>query len=62
MNAAQSGTLCSDGEIAWGGMASTCFWVDPEEGITVIFMTQLIPSGCYPVRNQLRAAVYQALC
>ena len=62
MNAAQSGTLCSDGEIAWGGMASTCFWVDPEEAIAVIFMTQLIPSGCYPVRNQLRAAVYQALC
>jgi CubicO group peptidase (beta-lactamase class C family) len=62
MNAAQSGVLCSDGELAWGGMASTCFWVDPEEAITVIFMTQLIPSGCYPVRNQLRAAVYQALC
>jgi CubicO group peptidase (beta-lactamase class C family) len=62
MNAAQSGVLCSDGELAWGGMASTCFWVDPEEEITVIFMTQLIPSGCYPVRNQLRAAVYQALC
>jgi len=62
MNAAQSGVLCSDGELAWGGMASTCFWVDPEEAITVIFMTQLIPSGCYPVRDQLRAAVYQALC
>lgn len=62
MNAAQSGVLCSDGELAWGGMASTCFWVDPEEAITVVFMTQLIPSGCYPVRNQLRAAVYQALC
>ena len=62
MNAAQSGVLCSDGELAWGGMASTCFWIDPEEAITVIFMTQLIPSGCYPVRNQLRAAVYQALC
>ena len=61
-NAAQCSVLSSDGEIAWGGMASTCFWVDPEEVITVIFMTQLIPSGCYPVRNQLRAAVYQALC
>ena len=62
MNATQSGVLCSDGELAWGGMASTYFWIDPEEDITVIFMTQLIPSGCYPVRNQLRAAVYQALC
>ena len=62
MNAAQSGVMSSEGEIAWGGMASTCFWVDPEEDIIVIFMTQLIPSGCYPIRGQLHAAVYQALC
>lgn len=62
MNAAQSGVLSSEGEIAWGGMANTCFWVDPEEEIIVIFMTQLIPSGCYPIRGQLHAAVYQALC
>lgn len=60
-NAAQSGVMCSEGEIAWGGLASTCFWVDPEEEIIVIFMTQLIPSGCYPIRDQLRATVYQAL-
>jgi len=62
MNAAQTGVMCSEGAIAWGGMASTCFWVDPEEDIIVIFMTQLIPSGCYPIRGQLHAAVYQALC
>src|SRR3546814_4966048 len=25
--------LASEGEIAWGGAASTCFWVDPVEEI-----------------------------
>ena len=61
MDAAQSSVLCSEGEIAWGGMASTYFWIDFAEEIIVIFMTQLIPSGCYPIRNQLCATVYQAL-
>ena len=62
MNSAQAGSLCSEGSIAWGGMASTAFWIDPEEEIIVIFMTQVIPSGCYPIRGQLHSAVYQALC
>ena len=26
--------LCSKGEMAWGGAASTAFWVDRKEGIT----------------------------
>ena len=51
----------SPGEFAWGGMASTAFWIDPAEEISVVFVTQLIPSSSYPVRRQLRALVYQAL-
>ena len=62
LDASQSGVMSSEGEIAWGGMASTSFWVDPAEEIIVIFMTQLIPSSSYPIRSKLRAAVYQALC
>jgi hypothetical protein len=27
----------------------------------VIFMTQLLPSGTYPIRSELRQLVYQAL-
>jgi CubicO group peptidase (beta-lactamase class C family) len=53
--------LCSRGEIAWGGAASTAFWVDREEGITATFYTQLLPSSTYPLRSQLRQLVYQAL-
>ena len=52
---------CSAGEIAWGGLASTAFWVDPAERITAHFFTQLAPSSTYPLRSQLRQLVYQAL-
>jgi CubicO group peptidase (beta-lactamase class C family) len=52
---------CSPGEFAWGGAASTAFWVDPAEQLTVSFFTQLLPSNAYPIREQLRQLVYQAL-
>jgi CubicO group peptidase (beta-lactamase class C family) len=51
----------SAGEYMWGGLASTLFWIDPAESLTVIFMTQLIPSGTFNFRGQLRALVYGAL-
>ncbi len=53
--------IASKGEIAWGGAASTAFWVDPAERITVQFFTQLLPSSTYPLRSVLRQLVYQAL-
>jgi CubicO group peptidase (beta-lactamase class C family) len=53
--------LSSAGELAWGGAASTFFWVDPAEQVTAIFMTQLVPSSTYPIRSELRQLVYQAL-
>lgn len=54
-------TLGSVGEFAWGGAASTAFWVDPAEELTVVFMTQLVPSSTYPIRSQLRRLVYSTL-
>jgi CubicO group peptidase (beta-lactamase class C family) len=54
-------TPSSRGEFAWGGAASTAFWVDPVEDITAVFMTQLLPSSTYPIRSQLRQLVYTAL-
>jgi CubicO group peptidase (beta-lactamase class C family) len=53
--------LSSPGEFAWGGAASTFFWVDPVERITALFLTQLLPSSTHPIRPQLRQLVYQAL-
>jgi CubicO group peptidase (beta-lactamase class C family) len=54
-------TFSSAGEFAWGGAASTAFWVDPAEEVTVGFYTQLLPSSTYRLRPQLRQLVYQAL-
>nr|WP_211177869.1 serine hydrolase domain-containing protein [Pseudonocardia acidicola] len=53
--------LTNAGEYAWGGLASTAFYVDPVEEITALFFTQLMPSSTYPIRSQLRALVNQAL-
>ena len=51
----------SAGEFYWGGMFSTAFLVDPEEDLTMVFMTQLSPSSTYPIRRELRSMIYAAL-
>ena len=51
----------STGEYWWGGAATTSFWVDPAEDLAVVFMTQNLPSGAYPVRRELRTLVYSAI-
>ena len=53
--------VCSEGEAAWGGAASTAFWIDQQEELTVSFYTQLLPSSSHRIRPQLRQLVYQAL-
>ena len=51
----------NNGDWFWGGAASTFFWVDPAEELTVLFLTQLIPSSTWPIRRQLRTLVYSAV-
>jgi CubicO group peptidase (beta-lactamase class C family) len=51
----------SAGEFFWGGMYSTAFFVDPIEDISMIFMTQLMPSTTYPIRREIRTMIYSAL-
>jgi CubicO group peptidase (beta-lactamase class C family) len=51
----------SAGEYMWGGAASTIFWVDPSEDLVVVFMTQLLPSGTFNFRGQLKTLVYPAI-
>jgi CubicO group peptidase (beta-lactamase class C family) len=58
---AQTQVIGSPGEFMWGGAASTTFWVDPAEDLTVVFMTQLIPSGTFNFRGQLKTLVYPAI-
>lgn len=54
-------TLAGIGDYGWGGMASTVFWIDPAAEMTVIFVTQLVPSSSYPNRKELRALAYSSL-
>jgi CubicO group peptidase (beta-lactamase class C family) len=58
---AASGVIGSAGEFMWGGAASTIFWVDPAQEMIVVFMTQLLPSGTFNFRGQLKALVYPAI-
>lgn len=60
-NVAHSGMMGSVGLYGWGGWASTHFWVDPKEQLIGILLVQYIPSGTYPVTNDFRTLVYQAL-
>jgi CubicO group peptidase (beta-lactamase class C family) len=50
-----------EGDYYWGGAASTIFWVDPVEDLIVIFMTQLMPSGAFNFRGQLKSIAYSAI-
>jgi CubicO group peptidase (beta-lactamase class C family) len=51
----------SPGEYAWGGAASTVFWIDPAEELIAILMTQLMPSTAFNFRGQLKQIVYGAI-
>ena len=61
LDPARAQIVGTPGECAWGGAASTAFWVDPVEDMAVVFLTQLTPSSPCPVRRELRVLTYAAL-
>jgi CubicO group peptidase (beta-lactamase class C family) len=63
LDPARVGIPGSAGEFAWGGMASTAFFVDPKEDMVVVFMTQVITDTARRVklRRELRTLVYDAM-
>jgi CubicO group peptidase (beta-lactamase class C family) len=61
LDPARAQILGTPGECAWGGAASTAFWVDPAEEMAVILLTQLMPSSTWPLRRELRVLSYQAV-
>lgn len=61
LGAAATSTAGSAGEYAWGGAASTIFWVDPVEELIVVLMTQFMPSATFNFRGQLKSLVYPAI-
>jgi CubicO group peptidase (beta-lactamase class C family) len=61
LDPARAQLIGSVGEYAWGGAASTAFWIDPAEDLIVVFMTQFMPSGTFNFRGQLKTLIYPAL-
>lgn len=61
LDPARAHVMGSAGEYAWGGAASTMFWIDPAEELIGMLLTQLLPSSTYPIRRQMRVLTYQAL-
>jgi CubicO group peptidase (beta-lactamase class C family) len=58
---ARTGIAGSMGEYWWGGAASTAFWIDPVEDLSVVFLTQFMPSSLYPIRRELRTLINAAV-
>ena len=56
----QTGVINSVGTYWWGGAAATGFWIDPQEELVAVLMTQ-IRDGNLPIWEDLRATSYQAL-
>jgi len=61
MDIAQHGIIGSNGIYSWGGAASTVFWIDPQEELVAILLTQFMPSSYYPLRREFQIATYQAM-
>jgi CubicO group peptidase (beta-lactamase class C family) len=51
----------SVGEYGWGGAYHSTYWVDPQEELVVVYLSQLIPAGGIDDHARLRALVYQAI-
>jgi CubicO group peptidase (beta-lactamase class C family) len=60
VNPDKTGSI-SDGDYYWGGAASTIFWIDQAEELSVVFMTQLMPSGSFNFRGQLKSIIYSSI-
>ena len=60
LDTVKSGSIAA-GDYYWGGAASTIFWVDQKEDLVLVFMTQLMPSGSFNFRGQLKSIIYSSI-
>lgn len=49
------------GDFQWGGAYYTSFWASPQDGLVVVFLTQLLPTGGIDLEGKFRTMVYQAM-
>ena len=55
------GQLGSVGEFGWGGAYHSTYWVDPQEDLVVVYLTQVIPASGLDDHARVRALIYQAI-
>lgn len=59
---AAAGYVGSEGTLFWGGAANTTFWIDPQEDLIVVAMTQhMFVPELQSLSMQMHALVYGAL-
>jgi CubicO group peptidase (beta-lactamase class C family) len=56
----QAMSLTAPGEFGWEGAAGTYFWVDPQNQLVGVLMTQFLATYL-PMRDDMRSAVYASL-
>jgi len=61
LDTTKNGVIGSRGEVYWGGLASTRFWLDPKEELIVIFFTQCIPATPFDFHGQLHSLIYSSI-
>ena len=61
MDLGQAALLGSEGEHGWAGAANTYYWIDPQEELIGILLTQFQPPGFHTVSADFRTIAYQAI-
>ena len=49
------------GDFGWGGAYHSTYWVSPQDGLVVVFLSQLTPAGGSDIHGKLRSLIYQAI-
>jgi CubicO group peptidase (beta-lactamase class C family) len=55
------GYTANKGEYFWGGLATTLFWIDPEDDLVVIMLTQYLPWNEPYYRDLMHRLVYASI-
>jgi CubicO group peptidase (beta-lactamase class C family) len=55
------GQPASEGAFGWGGAYHSSYWVDPAEGLVVVYLTQLAPARNIDDFGKVRALIYSSI-
>jgi CubicO group peptidase (beta-lactamase class C family) len=53
--------MVNKGEYFWGGLATTLFWIDPDDDLVVIMLTQYLPWSEPYYRDLMHRLVYASI-